>query len=108
MLLFLCFNIIHVISIKFRRRFIFRAERMKTANKSRLTNNNSGRAVSFFSFAKKIICVIKIQRVFTEWKGARCARVRALHIYTVATKIIYSSGSFPFNRGADYARANKR
>lgn len=70
-----------VISIKFRRRFIFRVERIKTANKSRLTNNNSGRVISFFPLLqKKIVCVIKIQRVSTAWKGARCARAR--YIYT--------------------------
>jgi len=45
-----------LISIKFQRCFIFRTERMKTANKSRLTNNNSDRAVSFFVFAKNCLC----------------------------------------------------
>jgi len=35
-------------------------------------------------------------------------RALYVYIYAVATKIIYSSGSFPFNRGADYALANKR
>lgn len=69
-----------LISIKFRQRFIFRVERMKTANKSRLTNNNSGRGVFSLFGKKNCLCVIKIQRVSTEWKGARCAR--SLHTYT--------------------------
>lgn len=69
-----------LISIKFWRRFIFRAERIKTANKSRLTNNNSDRAMPFFPSLQKIVCVIKIQRVSTEWKGALCARARITYI----------------------------
>ena len=96
-----------LISIKFWRRFIFRAERIKTTNKSRLTNNNSDRAVSFFLFAKIFVCVIKIQRVSTEWKGALCARARITYIRS-GNKNYLLFRSFPFNRGTDYARANKR